>query len=53
MSTLLKDLFGTSVVGVNLGEEVALIEGISVLYGKKRIMRILGVNFWYLVMNEI
>ena len=39
MSTLLRDLLGTWVVGFNLGVEVALIEAISALYGTKEVMR--------------
>ena len=40
MSTTLRDLLGTWVVGFNLGEEVALIEAISALYGTKEVMKI-------------
>ena len=40
MSTTLRDLLGTWVVGFNLGVEVALIEAISALYGMKEVMRI-------------
>ena len=40
VSTTLRDLLGTWVVGFNLGEEVALIEAIRALYGTKKITRI-------------
>ena len=40
MSTTLRDLFGTWVVGFNVGVDEALVEAISALYGKKKIMRI-------------
>ena len=42
MSTTLRDLYGTWVVGFNLGVEVALVEAISALNGKKKIMRVQG-----------
>ena len=45
MSTTLRDLYGTWVVGFNLGVEVALIETITPPYGKKKIMRIKGEIF--------
>ena len=40
VSTTLRDLFGTWVVGFNVGVDEALVEAISALSGKKKIMRI-------------
>jgi len=36
----LRSLYGTWVVGFNLGVEVALVAAISALCGKKKILRI-------------